>query len=227
MHTVGNDGTRRTPPPRSHGNSVASGIIDVIPHNQEIIYISHFLDHGEFIFQLFPNPSIILRIAFLPSLLTEVIEVTPGIIPLRHIEVRKLRDTEFDVHLATVRDFLCVLQRFLRIGKKSAHLLFTFHIILTAFIAHPVGILHFFPRLNTKQKIVRLRILCIRIMTVVGRYQWNSQLCRHTNQRLIDPLLIRNAMILQFQIKMILSKAVPVLLRRQAGFIITSRQNIP
>ena len=44
-----------------------------------------------------------------------------------------------------------------------------------------------------------LHVLRIGIMTVIGGYQRDLKLLTHTQQRLIDGLLFRNAVILQLQ----------------------------
>ena len=101
--------------------------------------------------------------------------------------------------MTSLCDLVCILKRLRRIWKKTFHFFGRFHIILTALIAHTVFICQFLTCLKTEQYIMRLCILCKCIMHIIGRNKFYSCLTMHFQKLLIDILLFRNAMILQFQ----------------------------
>ena len=155
------------------------GIFDKIPHNEEVIYIPHVPDRIQLIRQ--PGLQLLCRlpIAFLKPFIAEFLKIFPGSQPVRHIILRQLRDPELNLHMAPVRDPLGIVQRLERIREELFHLFGRFHIILPAFIPHPVLIRELLPCLYTEQDIVGLRVFRIRIVDVIGRHQPDSRLLGH------------------------------------------------
>ena len=173
--------------------------MDKVPDNQEIIHVAHIFDHAQLIGQAIPHGTVIVRVALCQSVKAELIQIFPGGIALRHIVFGKLGNAEFNLHITALRDFSCIFQCLFRIRKKRFHFLRGFHIILTALVAHLVLVRQLLASLDTEQDIMRLHVLRIGIMTVIGGYQRDLKLLTHTQQRLIDGLLFRNAVILQLQ----------------------------
>ena len=102
--------------------------------------------------------------------MAELFKIFPGGIPLRHIEFRQLGNAEFDFHLAAIRYFLGILQRFQGIGKQLSHLLFRFYKILPPLIAHPVLIRKLFAGLQAQKDIVGIHICFVGIMDIIGSH---------------------------------------------------------
>ena len=175
-----------------------SGIIDKIPHDQEVIDISQLLDNGKLIIKLRQQLVMAVRITLDQSLMTQFVQVRPGIIPVRHRKVRQLRHTEFNLHMAPVGNLLGILNRLRGVREKCAHLLLGFDIILSALIAHTVLIGQLFPCLETQQDIMRLPVLRIGIVHVVGGDKLNAKLLAKPHQAGIHRLLIRDSVILEF-----------------------------
>ena len=117
MKAVGHDTSRGAPSSGSDHDIVLSGEIDVIPHDQEIVHVAHLADRVELILQSLPERSVVVRIALLHAVFAQLVEVGPGIIALRHLEVREFGDAEFDLYVAALRDAVGVVQRLLCIGK--------------------------------------------------------------------------------------------------------------
>ena len=174
-----------------------SGIIDKIPHDQKVIDISHLLDNGKLIIKLRQQLVMAVRITLDQSLMTQFVQIRPGIIPVRHRKVRQLRHTEFNLHMAPVGNLLGILNRLRGVREKCAHLL-GFDIILSALIAHTVLIGQLFPCLETQQDIMRLPVLRIGIVHVVGGDKLNAKLLAKPHQAGIHRLLIRDSVILEF-----------------------------
>ena len=101
--------------------------------------------------------------------------------------------------MAAVGDLPGIFQSLRRVGEQIRHLLGGFDVILAAFVAHPVLILHFFSGLDAQKDIMCRGVLCVGIMHIVGAYQFNPCLLAHSQQLLIHQLLIRNPVILQLQ----------------------------
>ena len=144
-----------------------SGIIDKIPYDQKIIDVAHLLNDGQFVIKL--RQKLLMRIGITAeqSLMAELIEICPRIVPVGHIKMRQLRHTELDFHMTSVRDLLRILQSLQRIREQLLHFLFRLDIVLPALIAHTILIRKLLSGLNAEQDIVRLPVLRIGIMHVI------------------------------------------------------------
>ena len=78
--------------------------------------------------------------------------------------MRQLRLSKLDLHMAAVRDLLGIFECFQRIRKQLLHLLFGFHIILSALIAHTILVRQLLSGLDTEQDVMRLGIVRIGVV---------------------------------------------------------------
>ena len=135
---IGDDASRRGSSSRADHDIIFPGVADVIPDDQEIIHIPHLLNDSQLIIQpllKFRRDRIIpLRKSF-PA---ELVQVFPGCQSIRHIKFRQLCHSEFNVHMAPLGNFVCILESFRSVGEQSRHLLRRFHVVLAALIAHAV-----------------------------------------------------------------------------------------
>ena len=122
---------------------------------------------------------------------------------------------ELDLHTAALRNLLCILNRLRRVGKQGGHLLRGLDVELPARVTHTVFIGHFFPGLDAEQHIVRLRVLCARVVTVICRNEPDPGLLRQAQKAGIHLLLLFEAMVLQLQVEMIFPEDILVLQRRR------------
>ena len=167
-----------------------------------------------------------VRITFFQAIKAKLIQIFPGSISLRHVIFRQFGNTEFNLHITTVRNLLCILQCLQRIRKQLPHLFLRLNIILTALIPHTVFIFQFLSSLDTQQNIMWLYIFGIGIMYIIRRNKLNSRLLSHTKERLIHDLLFLHPMILQFQEKISFSKNVLIPKCRCLSFFIHPTQDI-
>ena len=151
-------------------------IVDIIPHDQEIVHIAHALDDvqlvGELVLQLLP----VFGITLLQAVVAELFQIFQRCVAVRHIIARQLGIAKLDLHMTAVGDLLGIFERLQRIRKQLPHLRLTLDVILSAVIAHPVLICELCRRLDTQQNIVCLRIRRIRVMAVVRRDQLNPRI---------------------------------------------------
>ena len=154
MQAVRDDASRRRAAPRTDGNVMLPGPVDKIPHDQEVIYIPHFLNHAKLVVQLFPDRAVIVGIALRQPVGTELVEVTPRVIALRNVELRQFRHAKLDLHIATVGNHRRVVERLLRVWKQLPHLHLALDIVLPAIIAHPVLVGDLLRGLDTEQDIM-------------------------------------------------------------------------
>ena len=180
--------------------------VDVIPHNQNILDKPHLLNDTELIFHilidciaLFLRVGIIVRIFLFKSLVAQSFQELIGrVISLWHLVFWDLIIAKFNRHMAAVRNLLCIVHRFLRIREKCPHLVLTLDVELSPLIAHTILIRNLLTGLDAKKHIMCLHIIRIRIMHIIRTDKPDPRLLTHAHQLLIDQLLIRNSMILQF-----------------------------
>ncbi len=193
---VRNHAARCRTAPRSYADAMVLRVFDKIPHNQEIIHKAHVLNRVKFIFQTFFPLRLWLRVMPAEAFVTEFAQIAHSVFALRHVKLRQLQLMERERHVAAFCNFRRVLTRFRRIGKQPIHFLRAFHIKLPALIAHPVLVQYGFACLNTKQNVMRLRILLVNIMAVVCRNQRDSRFFAHAQQGAVNLLLLPHTMVL-------------------------------
>ena len=103
-------------------------------------------------------------------------------------------------------DLSGILHRLQRIWEKRPHLLLGFKVKLTTLVSHTILVLYLMLCLDTKQNIMRLRILGTDIMHIVSRNKLQPRLLTHAQKPLINDLLRINTMILKLKIEMIRSE---------------------
>ena len=138
VQAVSGDTSRRASSSGPDHDVVLPGEIDVVPNDQEVIHIAHLADGVKLILQSLPQSAVVIRIALLHAVVAELVQVSPGVIAFRHLEVRELCDAELDLHIAALRDLMGVVQRLPGIGKQGAHLHLALDEELPARIPHPV-----------------------------------------------------------------------------------------
>ena len=208
---VGYNGAGRTAAARSDRDSMVPGKFDVIPYNKEVIDEAHPADRVQFVRKALLH---LLRhgvISFLYSFPAQFTQIRIRIVPLRHIVFRELALTERDCHVAPLRYFFRVVDRFRHKAEEFPHLIRGFHIILSALVAQTVLIHDFLSRLNAEQDVMRVHILPVCIVTVICADQRKAFLVVHPDQLAVDMLLLRDPVILQLEEKVVLPENLPVL----------------
>ena len=196
---VRNQAARRTSPPRSDHNVMGLCKMDIIPDDKEIVHIPHLPYDFQLIVKTVTDLLRYRMVALFQSLPAELLQICPGGIPFRNIELRQLQLVKPDLHMAALRNSAGILQSLRRIGKQLCHLLRGLYIILSSFVTHPVLVRKLLPCLDAKEDIVRLCVLRTGIVTVIGADQRNACLPAHTDKLRIDHPLLRYSVILKFQ----------------------------
>ena len=153
--------------------------MDEIPYDQEVIHVSHGMDHVQLILQSGLQRAVVVRVMLRQSVETELVQISPGVVALRHIVPGQLRHAELDLHVAALGDIVCVVDRFGSIGEEFSHLLLGLAVVLAAFIPHAVFIGYLLTGLNTQKDIVRCGVLRKCIMNIIGRNQLDAGLPAH------------------------------------------------
>ncbi len=73
LQTVGYDGAGRGTSARSYTDAMLSGIVDIIPDDQEVVHIAHIPDNAQLILQAPAKGAVILRIPLLHAVVAELI----------------------------------------------------------------------------------------------------------------------------------------------------------
>ena len=210
VQAVGDDASCGGSSPGAHRNVVFSGVVDEIPDDQEVVHIAHLPDNIQFVIHSFFQRPVVFGVTLLQARIAQLVQIAPGIVSGRNLEMGQFRDAELDLHMAAIRDPLRVFHRFPGIGKQPFHLLFALDVILSAFIAHPVLVRQLFRRLNAQQDIVRPGVLRMGVVHIVGTDQTDIQIPGDLQEGGVHCLLLRDTVILQLQEVIILPEDLPV-----------------
>ena len=206
MQTVCRNGCRTRAAPGTYRNPLLLGIPDKVPHNQIVIHIPHPTDDINFIFQPIPVFMGRVGIAFLKTVITQLPEISLIGVTLRNGKRRQMIFMECKFQIAFFGNPDGIFKGFLTIGEQLPEFLLTFQIELLCLKFHPVGLVHRLSGLNAQQHILHFGILFPEIVGIIGDHQWKSGFSGQPLNSLIDRALLFNSMILQFQIKIALSK---------------------
>ena len=206
MHTVGRYGGRTGATARAHRDSLLLGIVNEIPDYEIVVHIAHTADDTDLILQ---PVKIFLRLVGIPlpeAIHTELAEVFLIGIALRHREGRQVIFMEGKLQIAPLGNFCRVIKSFLTAGKQLPQFFFTFQVKFLRLEFHAVGIFHGFSGLDAQQNILHGCILTAQIVGVIGNDHRQPRLPRQPHQALIDSPLLRNTVILHFQVEIIFPK---------------------
>ena len=203
---VGNDAARRAAAPRTDGNADALGVAHKVGDDQKVVDKAHALDHVLLIFELRALLLRPLAVALGKAVGAELFEVSERGIPLRHLEFRQVVFAERELQVTVLGDPAGIFDRLGIIGKQRRHLLGRAQIEALRLVAHTVFIVHGLARLNAEQHIVRVGVLFSKIMRVVRHDKRESRFLVQAQNALVDNSLVTDAVILQFQIKVLWAK---------------------
>ncbi|EKD22226.1 MAG: Na+/proline symporter [uncultured bacterium] len=125
--------------------------------------------------------------------------------------MRKVKASECKGKITFFGDIDSVFYGFGAIRKQALHFPGRPEIELIASELHPLFVIHRFACLYTEQNLVGLFIALIKIMTVVSCHQRESMVLREFDQSTIDRLLLRKAILHNFDEEIPLAKDFPVL----------------
>ena len=205
--------------------------MNIVPDDQEIIHKAHAPDRIELVFQALgefgPLRAVCFAVFPAHALLAELLQVLRRSFALRRIVRGDLPLAESNLHIAALGDHFGIPDRFRDIRKQLFHFFPGFYVILPAFIAHAIFILHFFLGLYAQEYIMGIYVSCVRVMHVIGRHERDSRLLMHPDQHLVDMVLGRNAVVLKFKKIPALPENIQMVQRCLFCPFVVSGRNVP
>ena len=116
---------------------------------------------------------------------------------------REMQLAELDLQVALPGDFQRVLHRLGRVGEARLHFLRRAQIKLLRLVAHPFRVGQLRLRADANQAIVRVRMAFLDVMNVVRRDELEAEFLRPLDQMPVDLRLFRDAVVLQFEVKIV------------------------
>ena len=178
-----------------------TGVLDEVPHDQEIRREPHRVDDAEFVFHPLAQGGVGRR-AFDPvareqPLLADAAEIVLGgrllgRFGLGHRIVGQVEHFVRDLDVDALDDLERVVARLRDVGEQLAHLFRRLHVELVGEELHPARVLHGLPSADAEQHVVGLRVALGQVVRVVGRDQRVIQLPRDLDQSLVDDVFFRH-----------------------------------
>ena len=179
------------------------GIVDKIPHYEEIIDKTHAFYNAELIFKPFGKLAVRPPVTRFHSAYAQLMQILVVIPPVRHIERRKMPFPELKLKAAFFGNFRRVVNRFGHVREKGAHFILAFKVKLVRFKVHSVIIVKRFSCLDAKQHVLILRVLTHEIVRVVRGDKRRVRFARKLNEERIQSFLILNSVILKLYVKLV------------------------
>jgi len=205
---IGHHGPCGGAAPRSYRDVHALGIAHEVGHDQEVVSEPHLFDHVQLVVQLLA----VLRPVAVPldePLIAQLPQIRGGVVALRQLEFRQVVLAEGELQLAHVCDALGVGHCVGVPRKQRLHLLRGPQIEVLGLVAHPVLVIHGLARLDAQKHIVALGVLLPEIVGIVGTHQRNARLVVEPQQLPVHLGLVGDTVVLQLQIKAVLTEDVP------------------
>ncbi len=201
---------------RAHGDALFLGIADEVPDDQKIAGKAHLAEHLDLEFQPFlirlsvdtagAAHSFDLREPLFKPCAAEFGHVGFARRAFGHGEVGEVVLAEFEFQVAALGNGDGVRDRLGHMGKGLLHLLRRLHVKRLRGELHPVRVLHGFAGLDAEEGIVGLVVLHVQIMAVVGGHHRDAGVIRQPDQFAVGLLLLRDAVVLEFKIKVVASE---------------------
>ena len=225
MQAVGHHGAGSTAAAGTDGDPRLPGIAHKVRHNEKIVRKAHLLNHSQFVFQLLPVIRLLVAVALGKALVTQLAQIGGGIVAGRQLEFRQMVLAEGKFQLAAIRDALGILHSLRVAGEQGLHFLRRAEVEVPGLIAHAVFIIHGLAGLDAQQHVMALGILMAEVVGIVGAHQRDAGLIVHPQQGTVDGGLVRDAVILQLQIEIVLPQNVLQFQRVGLGPIVVAIQN--
>ena len=135
-------------------------------------------------------------------------EITIERVACRNIEMRKRIADLRELYVAAFRNFQRAREHIRRILEYLIHLVVVLDIEAGALELHPIRILNALTRLNADHHVLCVSIVFAQVMTVVGCDQRNPKVLLEPEQAWMNPMLHLQALVLNFQIEILLSENV-------------------
>ena len=216
-------GCRTTP--RTDGNAFVASVSDEIPDDQEVAGKSHLLDKLDFTFQPFLVG--LERVLQFPCRCQLLQPLPPKEEPLagnflkiavkrfagRHLEMGENVLFCFQVDIAALGHFQSARECLRNLAENRVHLLRGLEIELVSGKLQAVRVTDGLPGLNANQHVLGARILLGEVVAIVGGHQRDAGLARQTDHLRVNPLLFREALVLNLEIEIALAENIAKVIR--------------
>jgi len=132
---------------------------------------------------------------------------------------RVMQLAELNLQIAFLGDLQRVLHRLGHFVEQRFHLLRRAQVKLLRHIAHPLGVTEQALRADADERIVGVRVAFLDVMHVVGCNEFQTELFGPLNQVAIDVDLLRNRVVLQFEVKIFRAERLLEPVHRGARFV--------
>src|SRR5918997_674603 len=190
LERVGHYGSSRRPAPGTYRNLPILGVLDEVPHDEEVVGEAHLLDGRELEVEAALYLGRDLPVQLHEPLFAALAQVVVGGVPDRFGEVREpgLAELYADV-LDKVDDLEGVLQRLGVVREEPVHLLGRIDVELLAGEPHPLGVAVELAGADAEKHVVHPRVAPGGVVGVVGSNEVQPGLPVQPEQALVHPLL--------------------------------------
>ena len=220
LQRVRHETARRGTAPRAHGNAVGAGVVDDVPHDEEVPGVPHRVDHRE----LVPQTLFVERDhrgggaqggePFLQPRDREPLQVILAGRTFGHRVVRQVERVEIEFQVAPLGDFDGLEHRRRQLAEEPRHFLRGFDVQLLGREPHALRILERFAGLQAEQDVVGLGVVAFEVVAVVGRDERDVESAAHVDQVAVHARLLFQPVFLDLDEKIVPAEDVLVGARR-------------
>ena len=211
LQAVGHHAARRAAAAGTDGDAAAFGEADKVRHDEEVIHKAHFADHLQLILQLGADLRAV-REALGKAGFAQLAEIGIAVaLPFRKLEARQMVMAELKIEIAAVGNDEGVGNGLLLVGEELPHFLLALEIELLGLHLHAGRVADAFAGLDGHEDVLIIGVLFINIVGIVGEDEGNAGFLMDADQPAGGPLLLREPMLLNFQIKVLCPEEIPQL----------------
>ena len=225
MQGVGHDGAGGGTPARADGDALLPGVVDHVPHDEEIAGEIQLADDAQLVVHALPQLVRDGMVTLLHAVHHQLAQVGAEVVALRHLIDRHIELAEFEAYVAALGDSHRVFQGFRPGGKNGTHLLFGLEVELVVGKAHAVLVRTQLARLDAQQYVVHLGVGCVHVVQVVGGHQPQVQLPGDLHQLGQAELFLAQAMVLQLDEEIVRSEDVFIFPGQLQRLVVAAVQN--
>ena len=231
---IGHDAARAAATAGTDHDAVALGVVDKVPHDEEVVHIPHAGNHVQLIGKargrLTPGVIRLIGIARLEALAAQAGEHFQRRFTCFDGKAGQMKLAEFKCHLAARGDLTRLMHGLRTVGKEREHFRLALDIEFLGFHSHARLVLERLARLDAHEHLLGGRVLAVEIVAVVGGYQGNARLPCQRLEAGEHHALLRQAMVHDFHkvialaekrlhLKRILFRVLRAALQQQLGQI--------
>ena len=225
-NTVSGNTARAGASSRPHRDALTFCKIDIVPHDEVVVGITHRLNHADLVFQAVDVGLRHIRaIAALQAVPAEFFKVGLIIHAVRGFVVGDLGVTEFKVKIALLGNLCRIGAGFRHHGEQFVHLVCGLDVEFIGLELHAVGILNGLASLDAQQDALHLGVLFAQIMGIVGGCHGDARLPGKLDELRQNGGILFQAVILQFDVVILCAEQIPVPQRGRLCALVVPCQN--